>query len=198
VSALPVQGGKIIGEPYQGSHRPGAGGLAASWESDNAVDIAVPVGTPVYAVQAGTIGPQFGSLGSSGVLEGLRLHLNGRAGSQYYAHLSSYAPGIAPGVSVQAGDLLGYSGSANGVAHLHFADSRDPLRWVAGLPGSITAALTGADTGSSNGNGSSGAALPAACSSVLLLLALVLALAVATYGLAGVPIAFGMLQAARQ
>src|SRR5581483_3802475 len=63
--------GEVIGLPYQGSHT-----LYDNWESDNALDIATPVGTPVYAVADGTIGDQIGSLGSSDPhLDGLRLHL---------------------------------------------------------------------------------------------------------------------------
>ncbi len=42
--------GKIIGLPYQGTHAQLPG-----WESRNAVDIAVPYGTPVYAVADGVI-----------------------------------------------------------------------------------------------------------------------------------------------
>lgn len=93
-----------------------------NWESDNALDIAVPRGTPVYAVADGTIGRQFGPLNSSDPqLLGLRLHLTTNDNEYYYAHLSEFAPGIQPGVAVHRGDLLGYSGEAAGVAHLHFA-----------------------------------------------------------------------------
>lgn len=117
---------KIIGTPYSGTHTLG------NWESDNAVDIAVPVGTPLYATTDGTIGSQFGSLGSSSSrMAGLRLHLDGPQESFYYAHLSRFAPGIAPGTRVRAGQLLGFSGSANGVSHLHFAsEHRDPRSWL--------------------------------------------------------------------
>jgi murein DD-endopeptidase MepM/ murein hydrolase activator NlpD len=110
-----AQLGKIIGTPYQGTHT-----LFGNWESDNAVDISAPVGTPVYAVAAGTIGSQLGSLESgSSLLEGLRLHLVTSGNEYYYAHLSSLA--VHAGQTVKEGDLLGYSGEANGVAHLHFA-----------------------------------------------------------------------------
>lgn len=121
-----LTGGKLIGTPHAGTHTLG------NWESDNAVDIAVPVGTPVYAPAAGTIGRQFGSLGSSNPrMAGLRLHLLTPGEEFYLAHLSRFAPGLAPGQAVQAGQLLGFTGSANGVAHLH-AGTRtgDPRRWV--------------------------------------------------------------------
>lgn len=108
--------GQIIGVPYQGTHTRG------NWESDRACDVAVPVGTPVLACFPGVIGPQFGPLASHDPrLLGLRLHLVGAGDEAYYAHLSSFADGINPGDHVQTGDRLGSSGSANGVAHLHFA-----------------------------------------------------------------------------
>lgn len=150
---LPVAGGKVIGRPYEGTHARDFNqrGGSDNWESENAVDIAVPVGTPVYATEDGTIGPQFGSLGSGGRFAGLRLHVNGSSYSAYYAHLSSIAPGIRAGRKVTAGTLLGYSGSANGVAHLHYATTTDadPLAIVAGLPGAVADAA-GSLTGSSS------------------------------------------------
>lgn len=121
---LPVKGGKVIGGPYQGTHAKAfneAGG-SDNWESENAYDIAVPVGTPIFAVRDGVIGPQFGSLGSGGRFAGLRLHLVAGGGLEYYyAHLSRFAHGIEPGTHVHVGEIIGYSGEANGVAHLHIA-----------------------------------------------------------------------------
>lgn len=110
--------GSLIGFPYQGTHTLG------NWESDRACDISLPVGTPMLACFSGVIGPQFGPLHSTNPrLLGLRLHIvrtDGREES-YYAHLSKFAPGLSPGDQVKAGDVIGYSGVANGVAHLHWA-----------------------------------------------------------------------------
>jgi hypothetical protein len=170
---LPVQGGTVIGEPYQGTHAKAfnQSGGSDNWESENAVDIAVPVGTPIYATQSGTIGPQFGSLGEGGRFAGLRLHLNGATWSAYYAHLSRFAAGIRPGVTVQAGELLGYSGSANGVAHLHYATTTniDPLAWIKGLPAAVADAATGAGGGadSSSSAGDTVALKAAGCATLL-------------------------------
>jgi murein DD-endopeptidase MepM/ murein hydrolase activator NlpD len=111
--------GKIIGTPHKGTHTLG------NWESDNAVDVAMPVGTPIYAPTAGTIGKQFGSLGKSGRFEGIRMHLLTPQDELYLAHLSKVAKGIGPGVHVNAGQLLGYSGEANGVGHLHLGARND-------------------------------------------------------------------------
>lgn len=121
----PVRG-KVIGTPYAGTHTLG------NWESDRALDVAVPIGTPIYAPFAGTIGSQFGSLGASAGsrFAGLRLHVVGPQNEWYGAHLSRFAPGIKPGVGVQRGQLLGYSGSAAGVAHLHEALKTGDPYWL--------------------------------------------------------------------
>lgn len=110
--------GKVIGTPYRGTHT-----MYGNWESDNAVDLAVPVGTPVYAVADGTVGSQIGPLNSSDPrLGGNRLHLVTGGNEFYYAHLSRLA--VRAGQRVRSGQLLGYSGSANGTAHLHIASRR--------------------------------------------------------------------------
>jgi murein DD-endopeptidase MepM/ murein hydrolase activator NlpD len=108
--------GKIIGTPGKGTHTLG------NWESDRALDIALKMGSPIYAPFSGVVGQQFGALGSADPrFAGLRLHVVGPTNEWYGAHLSRFAPGIHPGVRVTPGELLGYSGVANGVAHLHEA-----------------------------------------------------------------------------
>lgn len=125
--ALPLGTDKYgrLGVPYQGTHT-----LYGNWESDNAVDMGTPVGTPVYAVQSGTIGSQIGSLGAGKTsnLEGLRVHLKTAGNEFYYAHLSRLA--VKAGQRVQKGQLIGYSGAASGVGHLHIAaKSGDPRNY---------------------------------------------------------------------
>lgn len=118
--------GKLIGTPGHGTHTIG------NWQSDNAVDIAIPVGTPVYAVASGKLG-NTGSLGKGGRFAGLRTNLFTAGGNgYYYAHLSKLAPGIKQGASVKKGQLLGYSGSANGVPHLHFGQKAGDPRKTTG------------------------------------------------------------------
>ncbi len=113
--------GKVIGVPGQGTHGKAfnqAGG-SDNWQSENAIDISVPVGTPIYAPEAGVIDPtHYGSLGQGGRFAGLRVNLLG-SNPLYFAHLSRIA--VKPGQRVQRGQLIGYTGSSNGVAHLHFA-----------------------------------------------------------------------------
>jgi murein DD-endopeptidase MepM/ murein hydrolase activator NlpD len=104
--------GPIIGRPYQGSHTLG------NWQSDNAVDIGIPVGTPVLATVSGYIGSNIGSSGLGGRYAGLRLTLIGRSNSYFYQHLSRL--NVRAGQHVVAGQPLGRSGRA-GPAHLHFA-----------------------------------------------------------------------------
>lgn len=107
--------GDLMGLPYQGTHT-----LFDNWESDNAVDLGVAKGTPVYAVVDGVIGDQIGPLSSSDPkLAGERLHLVTADNEYYYAHLSQIV--VRAGDQVKKGQLIGYSGTANGVDHLHFA-----------------------------------------------------------------------------
>jgi hypothetical protein len=106
---------RFIGIPYQGTHLD-----FHNWESDNAVDLEAPFGTAVLAVTDGIIGSQIGPLDSGNPqLLGLRLHLVAPHQEFYYAHLSSLR--VVAGQAVKAGGLLGWSGEANNVDHLHFA-----------------------------------------------------------------------------
>jgi hypothetical protein len=125
--------GDIIGCPFVPGSTHSAFVAPNNLASDNAVDISVPVGTPVYAVTDGVIGPQIGGLDSSDPrMAGLRLHLNAPDVQFYYAHLSEID--VVPGQFVQAGQQLGLSGSANGAGHLHFAqDVGNPAETVGAL-----------------------------------------------------------------
>lgn len=112
--------GPIVGCPFAlgSTHSPFA--WPANLESDNAIDIAVPVGTPVLAVSDGVIGDLIGPLSSGDPhLAGERLHLETGEVRFYYAHLSRID--VVPRQRVVAGQQLGLSGSAVGVPHLHFA-----------------------------------------------------------------------------
>ena len=129
--------GPLIGLPGQGTHS--FVDPPNNWESDEAIDISIPVGTPVYAISDGVIGPEFGPLDDNNPrFAGIRLHLQVALPEKewYYAHLSSTAKGIGPGVHVKAGQLLGKSGSANGAAHLHLGTTygHNPAVIVPPLP----------------------------------------------------------------
>lgn len=109
--------GTIIGRPFQGTHRLG------NWQSDRAFDLRVPVGTPVLAIWNGVIGERIGPISNEpGRFAGLRIYVEVPGGNAfYYAHLSRFRRGIRAGVAVEAGDVIGYSGMASGVPHLHVA-----------------------------------------------------------------------------
>lgn len=111
-----IRGGYTkLGTPGQGTH-----GDLPGWQSRNAYDLGTPVGTPVYAQFDGTVDPnRYGSLNKGGRFAGLRVNVAGRRNASYDAHLSRLV--VKPGQRVRAGDLLGYSGSANGSPHLHHA-----------------------------------------------------------------------------
>jgi len=128
-----AQQGEIIGCPFVPGSTHSAFVAPDNLASDNAVDISAPVGTPVYAVAAGVIGTQIGPLGSSDPrMAGLRVHLDAPGVHFYYAHLSEID--VVPGQLVEAGQQLGLSGSANGAAHLHFAqDVGNPAETVGAL-----------------------------------------------------------------
>lgn len=131
IDPLPA-GDKVtqLGKPYQGTHGKtfNQKGGSDNWESENAIDLGTHVGTPVYAVADGTIGNSIGSLGSGGRFAGLRVHLNVKGNELYYAHLSKLT--VKAGQKVTKGQIIGYTGSANGVAHLHLAAKNgDPAQY---------------------------------------------------------------------
>ena len=92
----------------------------------DAIDIMAPSGTPVVAAAPGRLEKLFYSKGGGGITAYVR-SLDGKW-SYYYAHLQDYAPGLAEGMAIKRGQLLGrvgYSGNANPAGpHLHFAINR--------------------------------------------------------------------------
>ena len=88
----------------------------------DAIDIMAPLGTPVLATADGTVEKLFTSQAG-----GLTIYLrcDDRRFIHYYAHLASYAPGLAEGQRVKQGQVIGavgFSGNADPAApHLHFA-----------------------------------------------------------------------------
>ena len=99
-----------------------AGGARAH----DAIDIMAPSGTPVVAAAPGRVEKLFFSKGGGGITAYVR-SLDGKW-SYYYAHLQEYAPGLAEGMPIRRGQMLGrvgISGNANPSGpHLHFAVNR--------------------------------------------------------------------------
>lgn len=102
------------------------------------LDIIAPANTPVIAAADGRVEKLYYSNGGGGIT----LYQRSADGGwiYYYAHLAGYAPGIAEGRSVRAGDVLGYVGdtgnAGTGNYHLHFGVSRmaPGERWHQGTP----------------------------------------------------------------
>ncbi len=101
--------GLIIGRPYQGTHTRG------NWQSDNAMDIRIPNGTPVIALDDGVIAKAYNA--PSGVTAGWQVTLRSADNAWFYGHLKTIT--VRAGQRVRKGQVIGTSGSANGVPHLH-------------------------------------------------------------------------------
>jgi len=114
-TAEPAAGGgeraKIIQGPGVGTHTLG------NWQSDNAIDIGIPMGTPLVAVVDGRIDKTGGQAGTAGRFAGFSLTLSGDGNSYFYTHLKELK--VKAGQLVKKGDVIGLSGAANGVEHLH-------------------------------------------------------------------------------
>lgn len=88
----------------------------------DAIDIMAAEGTPVVAAASGSVEKLFTS--DEG---GKTIYIRSGDGNwvYYYAHLQAYAPGLAEGQAVRAGDRIasvGSTGNADSTApHLHFA-----------------------------------------------------------------------------
>jgi peptidoglycan LD-endopeptidase LytH len=94
----------------------------ASGKRHEATDIMAPRGTPIHAVQEGTIRKLFVSkAGGNTIYEFDPDSIY----CFYYAHLDRYAEGLHEGMDVKKGDVIGYVGSTGDALrkapHLHFA-----------------------------------------------------------------------------
>ncbi|MEA3014293.1 MAG: peptidoglycan LD-endopeptidase LytH [Sphingomonadales bacterium] len=104
----------------------------------NALDIMAPRGSLVVAAAEGTVERLHYSAGGGGITAYVRSPDGGWM--YYYAHLDSYAPGLAVGQRLERGDPIGRvgsSGNANAAwPHLHFAVHRMSAsdRWYQGAP----------------------------------------------------------------
>jgi murein DD-endopeptidase MepM/ murein hydrolase activator NlpD len=102
-----------------------------------AIDIPAPRGTPVLSAAPGRVMRLFSSKDGG-------LMIYAADGSErfilMYAHLDSYARGLADGATLERGQPIGYVGTTGNappnVPHLHFAIARTPdvARWWTGVP----------------------------------------------------------------
>jgi murein DD-endopeptidase MepM/ murein hydrolase activator NlpD len=118
--AIPVAG--VHREALRSSFNEGRAGHV-----HHAIDILAPRGTPVIAVVDGRIRKLF----TSGA-GGLTIYETDPTESiiYYYAHLDRYADGIAEGLVVHRGEVIGYVGTSGNAPpntpHLHFAVTNLP------------------------------------------------------------------------
>ena len=116
--------GRIIGTPHSGTHTLG------DWQSDNAVDIRVAPGTPMVALEGGTVVKVRHHPQDGGRFAGDQITIRGADGNSFfYAH---GVAGVKAGQKVHRGDVIGKSGSANGVPHLHFGVEKGDPRKIVG------------------------------------------------------------------
>ena len=110
---------------------------ARGGRAHEAIDIMAARGTPVHAVEDGTLVKLFTS--KAGGLTAYQFDPTGTF-SYYYAHLDGYADGLREGQALRRGDLIGHVGSTGNASpdapHLHFAIFRlTPERqWWKGEP----------------------------------------------------------------
>lgn len=107
--------------PVQGrcSYMDSWGAPRSGGRSHLGVDITAPRGNAIYAVVDGVIS----QVTVGGALSGNALRVTQSDGTYFfYAHMDSFAPGIAVGTPVRTGQIIGYVGSTgnSGGPHLHF------------------------------------------------------------------------------
>ncbi|MGH6865168.1 MAG: peptidoglycan DD-metalloendopeptidase family protein [Methyloceanibacter sp.] len=98
----PVKGGRYTSGFGDRKHP-----LLKRWRMHTGVDWAAPSGTPIVAAGDGTV-EMVGREGGYGNYVRIR-HSNGFATA--YGHMSRYASGMSPGVSVKQGQVIGFVGS---------------------------------------------------------------------------------------
>jgi peptidoglycan LD-endopeptidase LytH len=103
----------------------------------HAVDIMAPRGSPVRAVDSGTV-VKLASGGAGGTT--IYQFDEAEVYCYYYAHLQGYASGLHEGQKVARGELIGYVGTTGNAPenapHLHFAIARldERKEWWNGTP----------------------------------------------------------------
>jgi len=107
--------GKIIATPEDHAKR-----AFGNWMSDNAIDIGLKMKTPVYAVADGRVERTSGKEHDpgNGNPAGATVYLDIEDG-QKVAYMHNWENKVKAGDRVKKGDVIGLSGRANGVEHLH-------------------------------------------------------------------------------
>ncbi len=93
--------------------------LTGEWKLHSGIDLAAPIGTPIYAARSGVV-----TIATYHWSAGLHVKVNHNDGfASVYMHMSQYI--VEEGDFVTAGQLIGYVGDTGGVTgpHLHFSIS---------------------------------------------------------------------------
>jgi murein DD-endopeptidase MepM/ murein hydrolase activator NlpD len=109
--------GRFLGGPGVGTHSFTA--PPNNWQSDNAVDLGVAVGTAMIALESGRVVKVSPHAQDGGRFAGDGITIVGDGGNSYF-----YKHGVSSvkvGERVHKGQRIGTSGSASGSPHLHFA-----------------------------------------------------------------------------
>jgi hypothetical protein len=119
------------GLPISTPAHPPWGGLPFIWQNNNAWDLGIAAGTPVYAVVAGTISDVKFSENFNTVW-GYNVTVNGSSNTFFHTHLDHAV--VANGASVAKGQLIGYVGQWPAdytrlatYPHLHIGVKTGPL-----------------------------------------------------------------------
>ena len=117
ISLSPVPPSEVPGAPLQGTAAP-AVVPRVTLVMHQGIDLVAEPGTPVLAAADGVV---TGAAPNGGYGNWIEIEHEGKL-SSVHGHLSEFAPGIAPGVSVQKGDLIGFVGNTGRSTgpHLHF------------------------------------------------------------------------------
>ncbi len=108
--------GTFLGGPGVGTHSFTA--PPNNWQSDNAVDLGVPIGTPMIAVDSGRVVKVSPHAQDGSRFAGDAITIVGDHGNSFF-----YKHGVSSvkvGQRVHKGQQIGTSGSASGSPHLHF------------------------------------------------------------------------------
>ena len=110
----PLQGGGRLSSRFGSRVHP----IFKSRRMHTGIDLAAPMGTPIYASGDGVI-EKAGWVSGYGKKVEIE-HVNGFETG--YGHMSAFADGIKPGVKVRQGQIIGYVGSTGNSTgnHLHF------------------------------------------------------------------------------
>lgn len=119
----PPQGGGALGAPLA-SITPTSSFRGPNRSNHEGIDLAAPIGTPVYATHSGTV-----TRADSSTSYGLVVYILGDDGTETrYAHLSQIM--VARGARVERGQVIGLTGNSGRVmgptgAHLHYEVRRN-------------------------------------------------------------------------